>query len=195
MAKRTWAATVLSTNADDASDTDHHDDDSDHSPEPPGADAAPTHSRSRTRHSIVEQQYRHRLNLQFKHLLDILPATVQERDHAAAALAAPPFPKSHQNGITGLPSPPLIEENHRTRHQSRPQNQTAVAAAVVEERGERRVSKAEVLDRARLYIEALEREHMRLGAERRELDLMWGEYCRREEEERGERRGTGRGRR
>jgi hypothetical protein len=36
----------------------------------------------------------------------------------------------------------------------------------------RRVSKGEVLDRARRYIRALEREHRRLVAERRELELL-----------------------
>lgn len=38
---------------------------------------------------------------------------------------------------------------------------------------QRRVSKGEVLDRARQYIQALEREHRRLVAQRRELEVEW----------------------
>lgn len=44
---------------------------------------------------------------------------------------------------------------------------------------QRRVSKGEVLDRARMYIQSLEREHQRLVAERRELDFLWEEGYRR----------------
>ncbi|KAK3307438.1 uncharacterized protein B0T15DRAFT_492915 [Chaetomium strumarium] len=39
--------------------------------------------------------------------------------------------------------------------------------------GERRVSKGEVLERARLYIQALEQRHRRLVAEKMELELLW----------------------
>ena len=49
------------------------------------------------------------------------------------------------------------------------------SACLMLERDDRRVSKGEVLDRARMYIRALEREHQKLVAERRELDLLWVE--------------------
>lgn len=68
----------------------------------------------------------------------------------------------------------------------------AAAAAAVLERGERRLSKAEVLDRARVYIESLEREHMRLTAEKRELEMLWDAHAAsiKRKEEREQERGA-----
>jgi hypothetical protein len=56
---------------------------------------------------------------------------------------------------------------HGSSHATR---ETATGAA-----GKRRASKGEVLDRAMLYIRALERKNQRLEAERTELELLWEE--------------------
>ncbi|KAK4134459.1 hypothetical protein BT67DRAFT_433956 [Trichocladium antarcticum] len=186
-----WAATVLSPSAG----VDRSSAEADTAAAAAAAAPTPTptqqqqqqHAHSRTRHNIVEQQYRHRLNQQFKHLLDILPATMRDEGEPCASLAGFGLTTKEIHAAAaanGLPSPPLAAAEGSSRGLQNHHGHGAVVAAAGpgEERtgGERRVSKAEVLDRARLYIQALEREHMRLVAERRELDLLWGEHCRRE---------------
>ncbi|EGS21717.1 uncharacterized protein CTHT_0035840 [Thermochaetoides thermophila DSM 1495] len=174
------------------------------------------HSHSRTRHNLVEQHYRQRLNSQFKRLLDILPSTTT-RDGIKPSFTyhhrTPGMPPTPTSNATVLP--PLSEvlgtsrnphvHHHLNGHGRLPSNNypattsgdasnstnnsTSCTAktpsgvgALVEKGCDRRVSKAEVLDRARLYIQALEREHRRLMAERRELELLWEEHRRREQE-------------
>ncbi|KAL2264114.1 hypothetical protein VTK26DRAFT_1983 [Humicola hyalothermophila] len=75
-----------------------------------------------------------------------------------------------------LPDKPLADQ--RPGHAPNAANNPGTGS----EQRRARVSKAEVLDRARRYIEALEREHRRLVAERRELDRLWE---RRKEREKG----------
>ncbi|KAM0281336.1 hypothetical protein ACHAQH_003604 [Verticillium albo-atrum] len=96
--------------------------------------------RTRASHNLVEKQYRSRLNAQFEGLLSALP------ELPAAQQQQPQQQQQQQQALTAI---------------------GAVAAA--EEQGERRVSKAEVLERARLHIETLERERETLRLEREEL--------------------------
>ncbi|KAJ4289390.1 hypothetical protein N0V88_006870 [Collariella sp. IMI 366227] len=158
-------------------DSDTPPDDHDHD------DDSPDHCHSRKRHNLVEQKYRQRLNSQFKQLLDILPASM--RDAPDGQHGSPPTRSVSVNSV--LPSNvPLGSSNNTNRlpplqSTSPGGNGSMPVGNLSLEKGDRRVSKGEVLDRARMYIQALEREHRRLVAERRELDLMWEESYRRRE--------------
>lgn len=70
------------------------------------------------------------------------------------------------------PPPPLHAHIHAHTH-TFDSLEKGVSGDLGNGSSSRRVSKGEVLDRARTYIQALEREHERLVAERRELDLLW----------------------
>ncbi|KAL1840268.1 hypothetical protein VTJ49DRAFT_646 [Mycothermus thermophilus] len=145
---------------------------------------------SRKRHNLVEQQYRLRLNSQFKRLLDILPPSPEDGLTTTTAggdisqtgsgtrlpgslpspQGPPPLPQPGQDSTTTKHGPSLSPtDNAPTRPET--ENQDDHNSSLLP----RRISKGEVLDRARRYIQLLEREHRRLVAERRELELMWAE--------------------
>ncbi len=132
------------------------------SPDPPPS----RQGHSRKRHNLVEKKYRNRLNSQFKQLLDILPTS--DTDHAH-----PHRQDSHSPVQDETPSPPPLTGS--VAGISTANGRNVDSACLMLERDDRRVSKGEVLDRARMYIRALEREHQKLVAERRELDLLWVE--------------------
>ena len=131
------------------------------SPDPPPS----SHGHSRKRHNLVEQKYRHRLNSQFKQLLDILPTSETDHSHHRQ--------DSHSPVQDDSPSPP--PHAGRAARTGTANGSNMSSASLMLEQDDRRVSKGEVLDRARMYIRALEREHRKLVAERRELDLLWVE--------------------
>ncbi|KAK4196562.1 hypothetical protein QBC40DRAFT_287013 [Triangularia verruculosa] len=117
-----------------------------------GSSSSSTHKQShnaRTRHNMVEQKYRHRLNTHFDKLLEVLPS----------------------GGVAGGG----MGDTYQTYGQ-----QGGGALALRREgpslERERKVSKAEVLDRARLYIQTLENEHVRLQREREGLRGLWEAY-------------------
>ncbi|KAK3400316.1 hypothetical protein B0T20DRAFT_496757 [Sordaria brevicollis] len=111
--------------------------------------ASPRQEIARVKHNKVEQKYRNRLNAHFEALLDVLPPS--------AALSTSEQDMQDQ-------AHPLIGSN----------TAEMIDLGIAEK--ERRVSKSEVLDRARLYIQTLESEHKRLAAERKQLRKMWDEY-------------------
>ncbi|EEY22556.1 predicted protein [Verticillium alfalfae VaMs.102] len=101
--------------------------------------------------------------------------------HAAGAADLSPGLLPHAgHGSEFSPSPGTITRTEPSHHpgptaagrrppqQQKPKSQPA-AADTAEDQAERRVSKAEVLERARLHIEALEREREALRREREEL--------------------------
>ncbi|KAK3339542.1 hypothetical protein B0H65DRAFT_303054 [Neurospora tetraspora] len=112
--------------------------------------ASPRQEIARVKHNKVEQKYRNRLNAHFEALLDVLPPS------------------------TALPSEQGFEANNTKQPQPLRESVDMVDPGIPEK--ERRVSKSEVLDRARLYIQTLENEHKRLSAERKQLRKMWDEY-------------------
>ncbi|KAK4235749.1 hypothetical protein C8A03DRAFT_17549 [Achaetomium macrosporum] len=141
-------------------------------------------------HNLVEQKYRQRLNSQFKRLLDVLPpsSTGGDRDLRQPLLPLPLTPPPGGREVSNssrvqLPLPPLTLALHDTvgvKMAAAPgnANDTSSGSGSASEQGggtERRVSKGEVLDRALLYIKALERKHRRLVAEKRELEVLWEE--------------------
>ncbi|KAK0654330.1 hypothetical protein QBC41DRAFT_287983 [Cercophora samala] len=103
---------------------------------------------ARTRHNMVEQKYRHRLNTHFDKLLEVLPSGTVPGMMGGDTCQT--YPGYGQQGLPGGDGPSLERE--------------------------RKVSKAEVLDRARLYIQTLESEHERLKREREELRGLWEGY-------------------
>ncbi|KAK4176983.1 hypothetical protein QBC36DRAFT_237753 [Triangularia setosa] len=105
---------------------------------------------ARTRHNMVEQKYRHRLNTHFDKLLEVLPSGT------TAAVGG-------------------MGDSYST-YQSYSQHGGALLGEGPSLERERKVSKAEVLDRARLYIQTLENEHVRLQQEREELRGLWEGY-------------------
>ncbi|KAK3898903.1 hypothetical protein C8A05DRAFT_18582, partial [Staphylotrichum tortipilum] len=143
---------------------------------------ATTTTTTRKRHNLVEQQYRQRLNSQFKQLLDILPGSPDSPGTSPTGVG-----NRGGGGGGGVKLPPILHHPHghgqingasqsQAHERDRPRafdlnsGSGGGSSSGVEEK---RVSKGEVLDRARVYIQALEREHKRLVAERRELDLRW----------------------
>ncbi|KAK4457856.1 allergen Fus c 3, partial [Cladorrhinum samala] len=100
----------------------------------------------RARHNLVEQKYRHRLNAHFDQLLEVLP-----------------------NSMSEIPGQPILASA------SSPDQAHHLSRETRFER-ERKVSKAEVLDRARLYIQSLENDTRRLMADQEELKARWEEY-------------------
>lgn len=109
----------------------------------------------RARHNLVEQKYRHRLNAHFDQLLEVLPNTMSEIPGQPDSVSAP----SPDQGY-------CLSRNARFER-------------------ERKVSKAEVLDRARLYIQSLENDTRRLMADQEELKARWEEFHRINPEKRG----------
>ncbi|KAK3502862.1 hypothetical protein B0T13DRAFT_182944 [Neurospora crassa] len=112
--------------------------------------ASPRQEIARVKHNKVEQKYRNRLNAHFEALLDVLPPSV-----------ALPGEQGFESETTEQMQPPgrlnnMVELENLDK--------------------ERRVSKSEVLDRARMYIQTLENEHKRLAAERKQLRKIWDEY-------------------
>ncbi|EGO59274.1 hypothetical protein NEUTE1DRAFT_128707 [Neurospora tetrasperma FGSC 2508] len=112
--------------------------------------ASPRQEIARVKHNKVEQKYRNRLNAHFEALLDVLPPSV--------ALS----------GEQGFEA--------ETTEQIQPLKRLTDMAELDIPDKERRVSKSEVLDRARMYIQTLENEHKRLAAERKQLRKIWDEY-------------------
>ena len=135
-------------------------------PKPPSnsQSSSPDPPPSRKRHNLVEKKYRHRLNSQFKKLLDILPTPdtdhSQRQDSPSPVQDDTPSPPLHTGGAPGISTASCSNVD---------------SASLMLEGEDGRVSKGEVVDRARMYIRALEREHRKLVAERRELDLLWVE--------------------
>jgi hypothetical protein len=111
-------------------------------------------STSRTNHNQVEKQYRNRLNGQFETLLERLPQADLEVD------------------IGGVSSGRGAEERGNTGNGTSSNGATG-------ERGERRVSKAEVLVLAKRHIQRLEREKKALEDERGDLESRVRELRRR----------------
>ncbi|KAK4228602.1 hypothetical protein QBC38DRAFT_361544 [Podospora fimiseda] len=116
--------------------------------------AAPT---SRSRHNLVEQKYRHRLNAHFDQLLEVLPNTIGGIS-GQSTMSSPDF-QSHDAGWSSAGFLPADRE--------------------------RKVSKAEVLDRARLYIQSLESNTRRLMADQEDLKARVEDYSRRNQEKHG----------
>ncbi|KAM7195769.1 hypothetical protein V8F20_007339, partial [Naviculisporaceae sp. PSN 640] len=106
---------------------------------------------ARLKHNKVERKYRNRLNNHFEQLLGVLPPSGSGKPIAAPRL--PSDTTTLQGQLTGE-----VSSSRKDR--------------------ERKVSKSEVLDRARMYIQSLENEHRRLVAERKELLQRWDEYGR-----------------
>ncbi|KAL0472121.1 hypothetical protein QR685DRAFT_226636 [Neurospora intermedia] len=112
--------------------------------------AGPWQEVARVKHNKVEQKYRNRLNARFEALLDVLPPSV------------------------ALPGEQGFESE--TTEQMQPLGRRTDVVELDIPDKERRVSKSEVLDRARMYIQTLENEHKRLAAERKQLRKIWDEY-------------------
>ncbi|KAK0726458.1 hypothetical protein B0T21DRAFT_413788 [Apiosordaria backusii] len=128
--------------------TEDYDSEQEHPP-PAAASSSSTSKQShnaRTRHNMVEQKYRHRLNTHFDKLLEVLPSGT-----VAGGMMGDYSYQTYQGGTLLLGEGPSLER-------------------------ERKVSKAEVLDRARLYIQTLENEHVRLQREKEELRGLWEGY-------------------
>lgn len=113
-------------------------------------DEAADQNTARLKHNKVERKYRDRLNNHFEQLLGVLPLSGSGRPTAA------PIQPSNTTTLHGGFSRRLSSRKDR----------------------ERKVSKSEVLDRARMYIQSLENEHRRLVAEQKELLQRWDEYGR-----------------
>lgn len=96
--------------------------------------------RTRASHNLVEKQYRNRLNAQFESLLVVLP------------------------------DPDAIKDEDVTSDTGFPPNKTSGAPTDPEQQpGDKKVSKAEVLERARAHIESLERQSEALARKREML--------------------------
>lgn len=117
--------------------------------------ARPQQEIARVKHNKVEQKYRNRLNAHFEALLDVLPPSA----------ALPTEDGGFMVNDTEHHPQPLVLGSSTT---------DMVDLRIPEK--ERRVSKSEVLDRARLYIQTLENEHKRLATEKKQLRKMWDEY-------------------
>lgn len=115
--------------------------------------ASPQQEIARVKHNKVEQKYRNRLNAHFEALLDVLPPSV---------------------ALSSTEQRYTADNSDHQPQQLLGRNTDTAEMGVLEK--ERRVSKSEVLDRARLYIQTLENEHKRLAAERKQLRKMWDEY-------------------
>ncbi|KAK4640846.1 hypothetical protein QC761_607160 [Podospora bellae-mahoneyi] len=122
--------------------------DCDSEQEQAGSTGRQGHHNARTRHNMVEQKYRHRLNTHFDKLLEVLPSGV---------------------GVGGM----MMGDGYQNTYQTTYLGGDGGAPSLERER---KVSKAEVLDRARLYIQRLESEHVRLQREREELRGLWEGY-------------------
>lgn len=116
--------------------------------------ASPQQEIARVKHNKVEQKYRNRLNAHFEALLDVLPPS--------AALS------TTEQGFTA--------DNTDYQYQPLLRRDTDMVEPGGTAEKERRVSKSEVLDRARWYIQTLENEHKRLAAEKKQLRKIWDEY-------------------
>ena len=120
---------------------------------------------ARLKHNRVEQKYRNRLNAHFEALLEVLPPTIAaspEDVSVASSALSPPGTYSSSLG--------------RDREAPTGKNSREPRGSKGGEDRERRVSKSEVLDRARQYIQTLESEHRKLAAEKRQLRRMWDAY-------------------
>ncbi|KAK4170077.1 hypothetical protein QBC43DRAFT_307105 [Cladorrhinum sp. PSN259] len=122
---------------------------------------------TRTRHNLVEQKYRNRLNAHFDQLLEVLPNTMSEIPGQLAAAAA-------------MSSPEFQGED---RHVGMSMSTSGAFLQPVEM--ERKVSKAEVLDRARLYIQSLENDTRRLMADQEKLKARFEQFSRRNQGKQG----------
>jgi hypothetical protein len=163
----------------------------------PEANPAPEqnddHRHSRKRHNLVEQKYRSRLNSQFKQLLDTLPTSDDtttknspSRSPGSGTRAGPgafqaiTITNTDRDREThAVASTATINNNSWDKHIGNGEGNVRDKDDNKNAGDQRRLSKGEVLDRARMYIQSLEREHRRLVAERRELDFLWEEGYRR----------------
>ncbi|KAK3322349.1 hypothetical protein B0H66DRAFT_199755 [Apodospora peruviana] len=98
--------------------------------------------KTRNSHNLVEKQYRNRLNAQFESLLNALPDT--RRSSTSTGVGG------DSDGGSGSAGP-------------------GAAAAAAADLGEKRLSKAEVLDMSRRYIQTLESERDKLKQDQEEL--------------------------
>ncbi|KAK3692763.1 hypothetical protein B0T22DRAFT_25043 [Podospora appendiculata] len=105
--------------------------------------------KTRSSHNLVEKQYRNRLNAQFESLLNALPETLRSQPGTADGVDL-----DGGSGGGGVRGGGSVD---------------AAAPAQSLDVGERRLSKAEVLDLSRRYIQSLERERDMLEQEREEL--------------------------
>ncbi|KAK3935576.1 hypothetical protein QBC46DRAFT_397245 [Diplogelasinospora grovesii] len=144
----------------------------------------------RATHNKVEQQYRKRLNAHFEALLDLLPPFAEETNHddysgpqeTEEDYGGAGHDRNSRHGgrhggiVVDFKLDVDMEGNIRTTSMmTNNGNQNNKRPPPPLGRGRtRRVSKAEVLDRARRYIEALEAEHVRLACEERELRRLLG---------------------
>ena len=104
--------------------------------------------RSRTSHNLVEKQYRNRLNQQFESLLNALPESMRSPTPGSMIIS------STGGGGIGSGEDGATQEQRNTS---------------IDLGAEKRLSKAEVLDMSRRYIQTLERERDKLELERKEL--------------------------
>ncbi|KAK3323853.1 hypothetical protein B0T19DRAFT_427055 [Cercophora scortea] len=157
-------------------------------PEPtltnPSRDSLPTTTgkintfKARADHNRVEQRYRNRLNAHFDKLLHALPPT-------SSSISGPgPTERGHGNrdendsndNDNDNDKPRTTDDGPGSREGrdardaiNTPGGNLSSPTTRAEQQG-RRISKSEVLDRARIYIAALEMQHARLAAEKRELN-------------------------
>ncbi|KAK4137361.1 hypothetical protein BT67DRAFT_447189 [Trichocladium antarcticum] len=115
---------------------------------------SPQERNSRNSHNLVEKQYRNRLNMQFEILMNALPESMRSPTGVAAG------PAEAAGGSAGVPG----EDS----------GGKAGAGGVLMQQGgadlgEKRMSKAQVLDMSARYIRSLEREREELEEQREEL--------------------------
>jgi hypothetical protein len=144
------------------------------------------HRHSRKRHNLVEQKYRWRLNSQFKQLLDILPTSDDTTTQTSPSRSPGTGTKAGPGAFQAIANAGRERETHAVATTATINKHISNGEGNVQNKDDnknpgdqRRLSKGEVLDRARTYIQSLEREHRRLVAERRELDFLWEEGYRR----------------
>ncbi|KAK3687566.1 hypothetical protein B0T22DRAFT_478871 [Podospora appendiculata] len=114
-------------------------------------------SHARASHSRVEQRYRNRLNAHFDKLLNALPPS-----------STPAPVTTEADSDSSNDEPYTLDDGPAPGGEKREVLSSSTSRA--EQRRRRRVSKSEVLDRARIYIEALELQHAQLAAEKKALD-------------------------
>jgi hypothetical protein len=96
---------------------------------------------------VVERQYRDRLNAQFELLLEALPS---------GDILNAPFPRTHEEAAAQVKKEAEEDETEASQPRSPAKNRVG--------RGDSRVSKAEVLEKARCYLELLETRHQEMMA-------------------------------
>lgn len=107
-------------------------------------------TRSRNSHNLVEKQYRNRLNMQFENLMNTLPESMRS-------------PTGNGFGLGTNVSGGDSDGQGQGGSSGSPANLGAFEA------GERRLSKAQVLDRSAQYIRSLESEKDKLTSEKEAL--------------------------